>query len=104
MRATIQMAGVGSALPELQPYRGLLEAAPDAMVITSPEGWIVLVNARLESLFGYSRREILGRKVEMLFLQPPGANDVAPHGRRSDGTQFPAEIRQSPLETESGPF
>ncbi|MFD9585325.1 PAS domain S-box protein, partial [Streptomyces sp. NPDC059980] len=47
-------------------FRGLLEAAPDAMVIVDDTGTIRLVNAQTEALFGYRREELLGHPVELL--------------------------------------
>ena len=44
-------------------YRGLLEAAPDAMVVVNQGGEIVLLNVQAEKQFGYRRNELLGQKV-----------------------------------------
>ncbi|WP_324787764.1 PAS domain S-box protein [Streptomyces sp. H51] len=102
-------------------FRGLLEAAPDAMVIVDDTGTIRLVNAQTEALFGYPRGELLGRPVELLIprrfraqhtvhrggyaanrqVRPMGAG-LDLHGLRRDGTEFPVEISLSPLETAEG--
>ncbi|MGW3814557.1 SpoIIE family protein phosphatase [Streptomyces sp. NPDC005046] len=102
-------------------FRGLLEAAPDAMVIVDDTGVIRLVNAQTEALFGYQREELLGHPVELLVpgrfrahhhrhrdgyadnrqVRPMGA-ELELHGLRKDGTEFPVEISLSPLETADG--
>jgi len=100
---------------------GLLEAAPDAMVVINQQGTIVLVNAQTEKVFGYARAELLGRSVEVLV--PEALKDVhrkhraqyvrEPHvrsmgsgldlmARRMDGTEFPVEISLAPLAADDG--
>jgi PAS domain S-box-containing protein len=99
-------------------FAGLLESAPDAMVITSGDGRIEVVNRQAEVLFGYSRAELAGREVEMLIpgrfrerhpgyragyaaeprTRPMGAG-LELWGLRKDGSEFPVEISLAPLET-----
>ncbi|MGA3103701.1 MAG: PAS domain S-box protein [Terriglobales bacterium] len=101
----------------------LLEALPDAIVAVNPEGTILQVNTQALELFGYSRQELIGQKVEILvpdsyrgqhnhhretFAKNPktrrmGAN-LDLYGRRRNGSEFPVEISLSPVSTTTGMF
>jgi PAS domain S-box-containing protein len=102
-------------------YRGLLEAAPDAMVVVNQRGEIVLLNVQAEKQFGYHRDELVGRKVKSIIpegfaerLIADGTRTAADalaqqmgmgielSGRRKDGSVFPVEIMLSALEGPEG--
>src|SRR5690348_6942524 len=99
----------------------MLEAAPDAIVGVDDAGKIVLANGQVETLFGYPRDQLLGREVEILvperfraahpdhrkryFAEPrtrPMGAGLNLFGLRRDGSEFPAEISLSSIETEDG--
>lgn len=98
-------------------FRSLLEAAPDAMVITNKKGKIVLINRQAEILFGYTKDELSNQRVEILvpfafrdkhlqhrsgYYKDPKMRAMGEgfelYAQRKDGTQFPVEISLSPLE------
>ncbi|MEX2264599.1 MAG: PAS domain S-box protein [Bryobacteraceae bacterium] len=98
--------------------RALLESASQGIVSVDPAGSIVTFNSTAERMFGYSREEVVGRELEVLipeearrrhvahrnayFRQPSQRRMILGHniaGRRKDGTEFPAEISLSFVET-----
>lgn len=101
----------------------VVEAAPNGLLMVNQSGEIVLCNAEIESLFGYQREELLGKKIEMLI--PEKYRLKHPHhrnsyllkaetrqmgagrdltGLRKDGTEVPLEIGLNPVQTEDGHF
>jgi len=102
-------------------FGSLLEAAPDAIVVATSEGRIVVVNLQTEKIFGYRRDELLGQDVELLVpdrfrgrhpehrrsfacegrVRPMGIG-LGLFGQRKDGSEFPVEISLSPLQTDQG--
>ncbi len=102
-------------------FRELIENAPDAILQVNPSGAIVIANRTAETMFGYTREELMGQKVDMLVPDAhraahPGhrkafakAGLTRPMGlgldlfaQRKDGTKFPVEISLSPMKTENG--
>jgi two-component system, cell cycle sensor histidine kinase and response regulator CckA len=102
-------------------YRALLQGAPDAIVVVNQSGVIVLVNAQAEQLFGYDRSELIGQPANILIAEHcrdlhrdqysrflsavadrPVVAGVELFGIRKDATEFPAEIRLSPIDTKHG--
>jgi PAS domain S-box-containing protein len=102
-------------------FRGLLEAAPDAIIGVTRDGTITLINAQTERMFGYQRDELIGQSIDILvpervrahhpqqrdaYFADPQPRQLAA-GRdlaavRKDGSEFPVEISLSALETGQG--
>jgi diguanylate cyclase (GGDEF)-like protein/PAS domain S-box-containing protein len=102
-------------------YRGLLEAAPDAMVVVDQRGKILLLNVQAEKQFGYHRDELVGQEVKNIIpegfaerliadalrsaeeaLAQQIGTGIELNGRRKNGSEFPIEIMLSPLESAEG--
>ena len=101
--------------------RRVVDAAPNAMIITDADGRIVLVNTQTEQIFGYHREELVGRPIEILvpdrfrrqhprdregFTADPRTRPMGVgrnlHGLRKDGSEVPVEIGLNPIYTDEG--
>jgi PAS domain S-box-containing protein len=97
-------------------FQVLFESAPNGVLVVNDKGEISLLNAQIESMFAYSRAELLGRTVDILvpdrfgrahsefrksFMRTPQARPMGAgrdlFGRRRDGTEFPVEIALIPI-------
>jgi PAS domain S-box-containing protein len=109
------------AMTEVLLHSDLLEAVPDAIVAVDRDGTILQINSQVQELFGYSRSELIGKKVEMLvperfrdqhhhhrrgFAESPKIRRMGAgldlYGRRRNGSEFPVEISLSPVSVEGG--
>jgi PAS domain S-box-containing protein len=105
-------------MAEENKFKGLVESSPDALVIVNSNGIIKIINAKCESIFGYSRNEVIGQPVEILiperfskrhpahragYNKNPSARPMGKGmelvAKRKDGSEFPAEISLSPVES-----
>ncbi|MEO7037914.1 MAG: PAS domain S-box protein [Polyangiaceae bacterium] len=120
--ATGTLVGFGKVTRDLtervlpnEQFRLAIEATPTGMMMANQRGEIVLVNARLEKLFGYSRQELIGTLAGALVpeLQPTFAAELCGravgvgrdlHGLHKDGTEVPVELGLNPLHTSEGDF
>jgi formate hydrogenlyase transcriptional activator len=104
-----------------QQLRALFEFSPDAIVASDQDGRIIQVNTRVESMFGYTRAELLGQSIDVLVPErfrrdhPAHRKDYSDRarvrqmgiglelfGRRKDGSEFPVDIMLGPVEMPEG--
>jgi len=103
------------------PFRALVDAAPDGMLVCDEGGTLVLVNAETERMFGYAHEALVGQPIELLIPEHARSrhqhhlasytaaprlrlmgSDLDLRGRRKDGSEFPVEISLSPFTAERG--
>jgi PAS domain S-box-containing protein len=101
--------------------RSLFEFSPDAILVIDEKGKITEANAQVDSFFGYSRGELIGKTVELLIPEKfrqehPGHRKeysaqprvramgagLELYARRKDGTQFPVDIMLGPIAVPEG--
>jgi two-component system, sensor histidine kinase and response regulator len=103
-------------------FRGIIESAPDGLMVTDAQGIVIMVNLRMPELFGYQESEMVGHPMEMLlpasvrghhpalrqgFMEVGGSRSMGADGRqlsglRKDGTEFPVEVGLSRLPAAGG--
>ncbi len=102
-------------------FQRFIESLPDAIVIIDSKFNILLVNAQTEKIFGYKRKELLGKPYDMLiperfrethtkscrdYFVKPTIKIMALHfgslAKNKDGSEFPVEINMSPIENKEG--
>ncbi|MBV8212264.1 MAG: PAS domain S-box protein [Verrucomicrobia bacterium] len=95
--------------------------APDAVIVVDETGRITRVNDQVKTMFGYTSRELVGKRIEVLiparfrgrhgehrnhYLSAPRLRemgiDLELYALRKDGSEFPADIMLSPINTEEG--
>ena len=99
-------------------FRAMIEAAPDAIIITDTDGNITLANEQTTVMFDYAEQELVGQKVEVLIptnlaerhvqhrsgymMEPksrPMGLGLSLYARRKDGSHLPVEISLSSIQT-----
>jgi PAS domain S-box-containing protein len=102
-------------------FRLVVESSPSGMLMVNENGTILLVNRKIEQLFGYERTELMGQSVEMLVPQRMRSHHAGDrkkffshfesramgegrdlYGVRKDGEEFPLEIGLNPIHTPDG--
>ena len=112
---------ISSRIQAEMQFRQVVESAPNGMLMIDPQGTITMVNKQVETMFGYSREEMLGQPVEMLiperfrpnhpshrtgYFSAPTSRAMGVgrelYGLRKDGTEFPVELGLNPIDTSKG--
>lgn len=98
-------------------FRLAVETSSSGVIMADRGGKIVMVNTEIERLFGYSRKELVGQRVEILIpdrlrsqhIRNRNAFGGQPEvrrmgvgrdlfGLRKDGTEFPVEVGLNPIQ------
>jgi PAS domain S-box-containing protein len=104
-------------------FRRVVEAAPNAMVMVDSRGRIALVNKQAESVFGYTREELIGAPIETLIPSRLGGHHAEVRegyqadptarvmgagrdlfGQRKDGSEVAVEIGLNPIDMPEGQY
>src|SRR5665811_202452 len=102
-------------------FQSLFDLAPDAIIVVNNKGLILQANARAEKIFGYSKKELIGKPVDILvpeqfkkshdehvknYIHNPRkrfmGDEFELYGLRKDGTEFPVDIALGYVSTKDG--
>ena len=101
-------------------FRNAVEASANGMILVDTDGRIVLANGATEEIFGYSRSELVGRKIDALIPAQLRSDHITHRlgytanperikgagrelfGLHKDGTEVPVEIGLAPIDTDQG--
>ena len=78
-------------------YRGIIESAPDGMLVADAQGRIVLANPNAEAMFGHPHGALEGLPLEGLLPPLAAGDDGVRQGLRQNGSRFPVELGESHL-------
>ncbi|NNF26871.1 MAG: PAS domain S-box protein [Gemmatimonadetes bacterium] len=103
-------------------FEEVFRAASDGILVASPDGTIRFANPRSLEMFGFPNADLVGSSIDVLiparhrarhrghlseYVRNPVARPMnaglALSARRSDGSEFPAEISLSPAQLDDGP-
>src|SRR5215471_3154162 len=110
------MTDVGERRKAEERFRMAVEASPSGMVLLDQHRNIALVNSEAERLFGYKRKQMVGKSAELLMPERfSGQIRIVSEPRilgadgklfalRKDGTEMPVEVRLSPIRIEKKRF
>ena len=83
---------------QLKRLNSILDTALDAIIVSDQSGHIETFNGAAEAMFGFEAREVRGKPLSMLFVDPVlvhAASSMALSARRKDGSMFPTEMSLS---------
>ena len=123
-RSLAQIRQAETALRENEiRLRSILDATPDPLLIANEQGKITLINREFENCYGYTREEVVGKKLEYLVPDSVKLNHVNLRNQymhnpvtrpkvqspglfcmHKSGRKVPVEISLSPLTTDEGLF
>jgi PAS domain S-box-containing protein len=85
-------------------FQRLIQSAPDVVLVVGSDGAVVQANNRVQTVLGWQPDDVIGRPVTELLPAGlgPGGPPLELVARHRDGTEIPAEVSASHIETDQG--